>query len=50
MTKNIRKLLAEVSFKIYNKIPKNLVAVTGTNGKSSVTEFYLQIMQLNKIS
>ena len=47
-TKNIRKLLAEVSFKIYNKIPKNLVAVTGTNGKSSVAEFYLQIMQLNK--
>ena len=35
-TKNIRKLLAEVSFKIYNKIPKNLVAVTGTNVKSSV--------------
>ena len=47
-TKNIRKLLAEVSFKIYNKIPKNLVAVTGTNGKSSVAEFYLQIMKLNK--
>ncbi len=47
-TKNIRKLLAEVSYKIYNKIPKNLVAVTGTNGKSSVAEFYLQIMQLNK--
>ncbi|WP_428080844.1 UDP-N-acetylmuramoyl-L-alanyl-D-glutamate--2,6-diaminopimelate ligase [Candidatus Pelagibacter sp.] len=47
-TKNLRKLLAEVSFKIYNKIPKNLVAVTGTNGKSSVAEFYLQIMKLNK--
>ncbi|WP_440618804.1 UDP-N-acetylmuramoyl-L-alanyl-D-glutamate--2,6-diaminopimelate ligase [Candidatus Pelagibacter sp. HIMB1493] len=47
-TKNIRKLLAEVSFKIYNKIPENLVAVTGTNGKSSVAEFYLQIMKLNK--
>ncbi len=47
-TKNIRKLLAEVSFKIYNKIPKNLVAVTGTNGKSSVAEFYFQIMKLNK--
>ncbi|WP_440654709.1 UDP-N-acetylmuramoyl-L-alanyl-D-glutamate--2,6-diaminopimelate ligase [Candidatus Pelagibacter sp. HIMB1506] len=47
-TKNIRKLLAEVSFKIYKKIPKNLVAVTGTNGKSSVAEFYFQIMKLNK--
>ena len=33
-TKNIRKLLAETAFKIYNKTPKNLIAVTGTNGKS----------------
>ncbi len=47
-TKNIRKLLAEVSFKIYDKIPKNLIAVTGTNGKSSVAEFYFQMMKLNK--
>ena len=35
-TKNIRKLLAEVSFKIFKDKPKNLIAVTGTNGKSSV--------------
>ncbi len=48
-TKNIRKLLAEVSFKIYNNIPKNLIAVTGTNGKSSVANFYYQILKLNKI-
>ncbi len=47
-TQNIRKLLAEVSFKIYNKRPKNLVAVTGTNGKSSVANFYYQIFRLNK--
>ena len=33
-TKNIRKLLAETAFKIYKKQPKNLIAVTGTNGKS----------------
>ena len=46
-TKNIRKLLAEVSFKIYNKKPKNLIAVTGTNGKSSVADFYYQILKLN---
>ncbi len=46
--KNIRKLLAEVSFKIYKKKPKNLIAVTGTNGKSSVVNFYYQIMKLNK--
>ena len=46
-TKNIRKLLSEISFKIYNKKPKNLIAVTGTNGKSSVADFYYQILRLN---
>ncbi len=46
-TNNVRKLLAETAFKIYNKKPKNLVAVTGTNGKSSVADFYFQILKLN---
>jgi len=46
-TKNIRKLLAEVSFKIFNKRPNNLIAVTGTNGKSSIADFYYQILKLN---
>jgi len=46
-TKNIRKLLAEVSFKIFNNRPNNLIAVTGTNGKSSIAEFYYQILTLN---
>ena len=45
---NIRKLLAEISFKIYNNIPKNIIAVTGTNGKSSIADFYYQILDLNK--
>ena len=45
--KNIRKLLAQVSFKIQKNIPKNLIAVTGTNGKSSIADFYFQILKLN---
>ncbi|MDC0622046.1 UDP-N-acetylmuramoyl-L-alanyl-D-glutamate--2,6-diaminopimelate ligase [Candidatus Pelagibacter sp.] len=44
---NVRKLLAEISFKIYNKIPNNIIAVTGTNGKSSIADFYYQILDLN---
>ncbi len=46
-TNNIRKLLSKTAFKIYNKKPKNLIAVTGTNGKSSVADFYYQILKLN---
>ncbi len=46
-TNNVRKLLAETAFKIYSKKPKNLIAVTGTNGKSSVADFYYQILILN---
>mgnify|MGYP005990184129 FL=1 len=48
-TKNIRKLLAETAFKIYKNKPNNLIAVTGTNGKSSVSDFYFQLLNLNKI-
>ena len=47
--KNPRKLLSQFSSKIFNKKPKNLIAVTGTNGKSSIANFYFQILKLNKI-
>ena len=47
--KNPRKLLSQISSKIFNKKPKNLIAVTGTNGKSSIANFYFQILKLNKI-
>ena len=48
--KNIRKILASTSFKFYNKIPNNIIAVTGTNGKSSVSDFYYQILKINNVS
>ncbi len=47
-TKNIRKLLAKIVFKNLERKPKKLIAVTGTNGKSSVSDFYYQILNLNK--
>jgi murE/murF fusion protein len=47
-SKNVRKLLSEIAYNIRKIKPKNLIAVTGTNGKSSIADFYLQIMKLNK--
>jgi len=46
---NPRHLLAKFSTKIFNKKPNNLIGVTGTNGKSSIANFYFQILTLNKI-
>jgi murE/murF fusion protein len=45
---NVRKLLAETAYKICKKRPKNIIAVTGTNGKSSIVDFYFQILNLSK--
>jgi len=46
-TNSSRKLLSEIASKFYKSKPLNLVAVTGTNGKSSVADFYSQILKLN---
>jgi len=46
--RNVRKILAKMAYKVFSKKPKNLTAVTGTNGKSSIANFYFQILKLNK--
>ena len=48
-TNKIRSLLSELSSKFYSLKPKNIFAVTGTNGKTSVAEFFYQILSANKI-
>ena len=50
LVKNVRKSLSEACSNFYKKKPPNIVAVTGTNGKSSVADFFYQILRLNKIS
>tara|TARA_B100000686_G_scaffold331862_1_gene395939 strand:- start:372 stop:3227 length:2856 start_codon:yes stop_codon:yes gene_type:complete len=49
LVKDIRKSLAEAASNFYKKKPKNIIAVTGTNGKSSVANFFYQILKHNKI-
>ena len=44
---NPRKLLSHVSSEFYKLKPNNIIAVTGTNGKTSVANFYRQILSLN---
>ena len=43
-----RLVLSNFANKYYNNKPNNIIAVTGTNGKSSIVNFYYQILKLNK--
>ena len=49
LVKDVRESLSEACSNFYRKKPKNIIAVTGTNGKSSVVNFFYQILNLNKI-
>ena len=48
-TNKIRQLLSDVASKFYKLKPKNIIAVTGTNGKTSVSDLFYQILRINNI-
>ena len=48
-TSSIRNVLSNVCSKFYKEKPKNIIAVTGTNGKTSVADLYYQILSLNNV-
>ena len=47
---DVRKSLSEACSNFYKKKPSSIIAVTGTNGKSSVADFFYQILNLHKVS
>ena len=49
LAKDTRNSLAAACSQFYKKKPSNIIAVTGTNGKSSVADFFYQILSLNKV-
>ena len=48
-TSNIRNYLSQIASKFFQLKPKNIIAVTGTNGKTSVADLFYQILSLNNI-
>ena len=48
-TNNIRYLLSNLASKFYTLKPKNIFAVTGTNGKTSVADIFYQMLRINNI-
>ena len=47
--KDTRTILARLSSSFYKNKPKNIIAVTGTNGKTSISDFFYQIFKLQNI-
>ena len=47
--KNINRVITKACEIFYPKKPNNIIAVTGTNGKSSVTEFYHQLLTFQRL-
>ena len=45
----MRYFLSEVASKFYKSKPNNIIAVTGTNGKTSVSDIFYQILRINNI-
>ena len=48
-TKKVRNYLSKITSKFYKLKPKNIIAVTGTNGKTSVADFFRQILEKNNV-
>ena len=44
-----RDILAKISSKFFKNKPKNIIAVTGTNGKTSISDFFYQILKLQNL-
>ena len=48
-TNKIRNLLSKICSKFYKLKPKNIIAVTGTNGKTSIADLFYQLLIINNI-
>ena len=48
-TNNLRYFLSELASKYYKLKPKNIIAVTGTNGKTSVADIFYQVFMVTKL-